>query len=202
VVCLTRPYDMPCQTPRSDCKSQSNKRCGNLPQEHENLRAAVERIASFSPHVLLVERGVARLAQELLLTKGIVLVLNVKLRTLERLARCTGVQVEPPLTLSALLVLPALCLVRLVLPDVSQICMQLLSWSKSNWCSGYRSRVLTHVVLFLPSCSGGAECGRHHQSQRRLLQRVCGRERAAALAGLSLNCEKLTYACIDGRAAY
>ena len=62
----------------------------------------MERIASFSPHVLLVERGVARLAQELLLAKGIVLVLNVKLSTLERLARCTGVQVEPLSPLSAL----------------------------------------------------------------------------------------------------
>ena len=53
------------------------------------------RIASHSPHVLLVERGVARLAQELLLAKNIALVLNVKLSTLERLARCTGVQVAP-----------------------------------------------------------------------------------------------------------
>jgi 1-phosphatidylinositol-3-phosphate 5-kinase len=66
-----------------------------MPQEQENLRAAVERIASFSPDVLLVERGVARFAQELLLEKGIALVLNVKLSTLDRLARCTGGQVLP-----------------------------------------------------------------------------------------------------------
>jgi len=87
------PDSMPYRRPRSDCKAEQDNYL--LLQEHENLRAAVERIASFSPHVLLVERGVARLAQELLLAKGIVLVLNVKLRTLERLARCTGVQVEP-----------------------------------------------------------------------------------------------------------
>lgn len=51
-------------------------------------------MASFSPDVVLVERGVARFAQELLLEKGIALVINVKLPKLDRIARCTGVQVH------------------------------------------------------------------------------------------------------------
>lgn len=65
-----------------------------LAQEQDDLRAAVERVASFSPDVVLVERGVARFAQELMLEKGIALVLNVKLPKLDRIARCTGVQVR------------------------------------------------------------------------------------------------------------
>ena len=52
-------------------------------------------MASYSPDVVLVERGVARFAQELMLEKGIALVLNVKLPKLDRIARCTGVQVRP-----------------------------------------------------------------------------------------------------------
>ena len=51
--------------------------------------------------MLLVERGVARFAQELLLAKGIALVLNVKLSTLDRLARCTGGQVQSSLASNA-----------------------------------------------------------------------------------------------------
>ena len=51
-------------------------------------------MASFSPDVVLVERGVARFAQELMLGKGIALVINVKLPKLDRIARCTGVQVQ------------------------------------------------------------------------------------------------------------
>ena len=62
-------------------------------QEQDALKAAVEKVAALSPDVVLVERGVARFAQDLLLEKGIALVLNVKLPTLDRIARCTGVQV-------------------------------------------------------------------------------------------------------------
>ena len=51
-------------------------------------------MASFSPDVVLVERGVARFAQELMLEKGIALVINVKLPKLDRIARCIGVQVR------------------------------------------------------------------------------------------------------------
>ena len=47
------------------------------------------------PDVLLVEKTVARFAQEMLLGKGVALILNVKPSLLERLARCTGAQVQP-----------------------------------------------------------------------------------------------------------
>eukprot|EP00891_Asterochloris_glomerata_P002005 jgi/Astpho2/2005/Aster-x0091 len=64
-----------------------------LQQEHEHLRLAVERIMIMQPDVLLVEKSVARFAQEMLLGKGVALILNVKPSLLERLARCTGAQV-------------------------------------------------------------------------------------------------------------
>ncbi len=64
-------------------------------QEREHLRLAVSRIASFKPDVLLVERSVARSAQEELLTRGISLVLNVKPELMERLARSLGTKVVP-----------------------------------------------------------------------------------------------------------
>ena len=77
----------------------------------------MERIASFSPDVLLVERGVARFAQELLLEKGIALVLNVKVSTLDRLARCTGGQVHSSAGLATAGPLPlAATLLSMVLP--------------------------------------------------------------------------------------
>ena len=62
-------------------------------QEQDALKAAVEKVALLAPDVVLVERGVARFAQDLLREKGVALVLNVKLPTLDRIARCTGVQV-------------------------------------------------------------------------------------------------------------
>lgn len=63
-------------------------------QEHEHLRITVERVADYKPDVLLVEKSVARYAQELLLQKGISVVLNVKRSLLNRLARCTEAQVR------------------------------------------------------------------------------------------------------------
>lgn len=73
---------------------------GPLPvQEHAHLRNTVERIAEYKPSVLLVEKSVARYAQELLLKKGISLVLNVKRSSLLRLARCTESQVSTMLIL-------------------------------------------------------------------------------------------------------
>ncbi|KAL4855645.1 putative 1-phosphatidylinositol-3-phosphate 5-kinase [Chlorella vulgaris] len=68
-----------------------------LDQEQQYLSGAVDRIASFQPDVLLVERSVARYAQELLLARDISLVLNVKRELLERLARCIDAQVAPSL---------------------------------------------------------------------------------------------------------
>lgn len=52
----------------------------------------MERVADYKPDVLLVEKSVARYAQELLLQKGISVVLNVKRSLLNRLARCTEAQ--------------------------------------------------------------------------------------------------------------
>lgn len=68
-----------------------------LEQEKEHLRLAVARVASLKPDVLLVERSVARYAQEELLNRGISLVLNVKIELLERIARCIGTKVVPSL---------------------------------------------------------------------------------------------------------
>lgn len=63
-----------------------------LEQEREHLRIGVTRIQACNPDVVLVERTVARQAQELLLEAGISLVLNVKSTLLERICRCTGAQ--------------------------------------------------------------------------------------------------------------
>ncbi|KAK4877008.1 hypothetical protein RN001_009514 [Aquatica leii] len=60
-----------------------------LMQEHEYLRNVVARIIALQPDVILVQRNVSRLAQDLLRDQGMTLVLNVKQNVLERLARCT-----------------------------------------------------------------------------------------------------------------
>lgn len=62
-------------------------------QETEHLWSAVNRLAEMKPDVLLVERSVARDAQDALLERNISLALNFKRANLERLARSTGVQV-------------------------------------------------------------------------------------------------------------
>eukprot|EP00878_Enallax_costatus_P033894 GHUV01037475.1.p1 GENE.GHUV01037475.1~~GHUV01037475.1.p1 ORF type:complete len:790 (+),score=270.19 GHUV01037475.1:181-2550(+) len=64
-----------------------------LEQEREHLRLAVARIAAAKPDLLLVERSVARSAQEELLARGISLVQHTKPELLERLGRCMGVKV-------------------------------------------------------------------------------------------------------------
>lgn len=58
-------------------------------QEHEYLKNIVSKISVYKPNVLLVEKTVSRLAQEMLLDMGITLVLNVKPCVMERVARCT-----------------------------------------------------------------------------------------------------------------
>jgi hypothetical protein len=63
------------------------------PQEREHLRVAVARLAAARPDVLLVERSVARAAQEELLARGVSLVQHVKPELLERVARATGAKV-------------------------------------------------------------------------------------------------------------
>lgn len=77
----------------TDTQGQPNTEQAAM-QEHEHLRITVERVADYKPDVLLVEKSVARYAQELLLQKGISVVLNVKRSLLNRLARCTEAQVN------------------------------------------------------------------------------------------------------------
>lgn len=50
----------------------------------------MSRVSSLQPDVVLVEKGVSRLAQELLLEQGVSLVVNVDLPELDRISRCTG----------------------------------------------------------------------------------------------------------------
>lgn len=58
-------------------------------QENDYLRNAVARICALNPDLVIVEKTVARLAQDFLLDHGITLVINVKPSVMERIARCT-----------------------------------------------------------------------------------------------------------------
>lgn len=58
-----------------------------LLQEKEYLRRVCDRIMSFKPHVVLVHKNVAGIAQDMLRSQGITLVLDVKLSVLERISR-------------------------------------------------------------------------------------------------------------------
>ena len=53
----------------------------------------MDKLAEMKPDVLLVEKSVARDAQNALLERGISLALNVKRANLEKLAQCAGAQV-------------------------------------------------------------------------------------------------------------
>eukprot|EP00200_Dunaliella_tertiolecta_P011595 CAMPEP_0202390878 /NCGR_PEP_ID=MMETSP1127-20130417/91024_1 /ASSEMBLY_ACC=CAM_ASM_000462 /TAXON_ID=3047 /ORGANISM="Dunaliella tertiolecta, Strain CCMP1320" /LENGTH=542 /DNA_ID=CAMNT_0048993239 /DNA_START=67 /DNA_END=1691 /DNA_ORIENTATION=- len=66
-----------------------------IEQEPDQLRSAVRYIASLGTELLVVEKSVARAAQEELLARGMTLVLNVKAELMERLARCMGIRVAP-----------------------------------------------------------------------------------------------------------
>lgn len=58
-----------------------------LLQEKEYLRNVCARIMNFEPNVVLVHKNVAGIAQELLRSYGVTLVLDVKLSVMERLSR-------------------------------------------------------------------------------------------------------------------
>ncbi|XP_017019929.1 putative 1-phosphatidylinositol 3-phosphate 5-kinase [Drosophila kikkawai] len=58
-----------------------------LLQEKEYLRNVCARIMSFTPNVVLVHKNVAGIAQDLLRSYGVTLVLDVKLSVMERLSR-------------------------------------------------------------------------------------------------------------------
>lgn len=61
-----------------------------ISQEEEFLKLLVEKIAEKKPDLVFVEKSVSRFAKELLLSKGISVVVNVKRKVLERISRCTG----------------------------------------------------------------------------------------------------------------
>ncbi|XP_046903697.1 1-phosphatidylinositol 3-phosphate 5-kinase isoform X5 [Hypomesus transpacificus] len=58
-------------------------------QEREFLKNYVQRIADVRPNLVLVEKTVSRIAQEILLEHGITLVVNVKPQVLDRVSRMT-----------------------------------------------------------------------------------------------------------------
>lgn len=59
-----------------------------LLQERESLRNVTARILSLEPNVVLVHKAVAGIAQDMLRSHGITLVLDVKMSVLERVSRC------------------------------------------------------------------------------------------------------------------
>eukprot|EP00795_Rhopilema_esculentum_P013781 gene13781-4710_t len=58
-------------------------------QEYEFLKKFIARIVSLKPNIVLVEKTVARVAQNMLLEAGITLVHNIKSNVMENIARCT-----------------------------------------------------------------------------------------------------------------
>jgi 1-phosphatidylinositol-3-phosphate 5-kinase len=64
-----------------------------IPQEHEFLKLLVARIAEKKPDIVLVEKSVSRIAQDMLLHAGISLMVNVKRSVLERISRVTGYRI-------------------------------------------------------------------------------------------------------------
>lgn len=53
----------------------------------------MNRIVSMKPDLVLVQKSVSRIAQELFNLMGVTLVLNVKATVLERISRCTGAEI-------------------------------------------------------------------------------------------------------------
>ncbi|GIY14388.1 1-phosphatidylinositol 3-phosphate 5-kinase [Caerostris extrusa] len=69
-----------------------NKLCSLDPiimQETEYLKNIIGKLTVFKPDILLVEKTVSRVAQEMLLDLNITVAVNVKLSVMERVARCT-----------------------------------------------------------------------------------------------------------------
>ncbi|CAM9394479.1 unnamed protein product, partial [Sphacelaria rigidula] len=63
--------------------------------EERRIEIAVEKIVALRPHLLLVGKTVCHVAQKLLREREVVLVQNVKTKTLERIARLVGARVLP-----------------------------------------------------------------------------------------------------------
>jgi hypothetical protein len=64
-------------------------------QEKEYLQHLVTRIVALSPHVVIVEKTVSRLALELLLTHNVAVAYNVKPEVTEAIAHSTGADIIP-----------------------------------------------------------------------------------------------------------
>jgi 1-phosphatidylinositol-3-phosphate 5-kinase len=73
-----------------------------MDQEEQYLKILVDRIAAYRPHLVLVEKTVARLALQFLLEKNIAVALNVKSSVIEAVARCTRADVIPSIDKLAL----------------------------------------------------------------------------------------------------
>ena len=54
----------------------------------------MDKLVALQPDIVLVERSVARTAQDQLLDRGISLALNMKRSVLDFLSRCTGAEVR------------------------------------------------------------------------------------------------------------
>ncbi|KAF6158410.1 hypothetical protein GIB67_019449 [Kingdonia uniflora] len=65
----------------------------SMDQEQDNVKSVIEMIEMCHPNLVLVEKVVSRDVQESLLAKEITLVLEMKLRRLERIALFTGLQI-------------------------------------------------------------------------------------------------------------
>ena len=59
-------------------------------QEAEYIRNVVGKLLDLRPNIVLVEKSVAKLAQEIFLTEGVSLAVNVKPKVLSRLSRLSG----------------------------------------------------------------------------------------------------------------
>ncbi|XP_072990564.1 putative 1-phosphatidylinositol-3-phosphate 5-kinase FAB1D isoform X2 [Typha latifolia] len=78
----------------------------SMEQEKDHLEKSLGKMMEIChPNVILVEKTVSRDIQELLLKKGVTLVLDMKIQRLERIARCTG---SPIISFSDVLMKPKL----------------------------------------------------------------------------------------------
>jgi len=62
-------------------------------QEEEYIKNVTQKLLQSKPNLVLVEKTVSRLAQDIFLREGVSLALNVKYRVLERLERLTGAKI-------------------------------------------------------------------------------------------------------------
>ncbi|OWK12933.1 PIKFYVE [Cervus elaphus hippelaphus] len=81
------------QTVRPDVKNRDDdmdiRQFVHIKKEREFLKNYVQRIVDVRPTLVLVEKTVSRIAQDMLLEHGITLVINVKSQVLERVSRMT-----------------------------------------------------------------------------------------------------------------